>query len=77
MSTETDVTWDNRIKGFFTERDIECMKPDIKLDDHENVKKNSSRIYDVVKSGFMPQGGPRWNAEKVATFKSWMDVGCP
>ena len=74
----SEVTWDNTIKGFFTGTDIQHMKGyGIYLDDHESVKRNTRSIYGKVESGQMPPDGPRWSAEKVATFSSWADAGCP
>lgn len=72
------ITWEKTIKGFFTEKDIKCMsKYKIYLNDKKSVVAKAPVIYSAVQSGNMPQGETRWSKEKVATFKMWMDSGCP
>ena len=74
----SDITWENTIKYFFTDSEIECMKPHgIDLGNKKSVADHAGEIYLEVKSGDMPQGGPRWNSEKVSKFKEWKDSDCP
>ena len=47
------------------------------VDLYESVKKNAERIYEQVAIGRMPLDETRWSDEKVATFKAWVDAGCP
>ena len=72
-----DITWENTIKGFFTERDVNCMSGKFNLTDKGSVAANAPLIYGVVKSGKMPKGENRWSNEKVSTFNAWMVSGCP
>ena len=73
------ITWDNTIKDFFTVRVIRCMKVngDFDLGNRQSVKANVGQIYAAVKSRTMPKGDAAWSVTRVATFKEWMDSGCP
>lgn len=72
------ITW-TTIKGFFTKRDVECMKVNgpFDLSKYEDVKNNSKQIYDATKNGRMPKGEQRWNQHRCAQFRAWMDDGFP
>ena len=68
------------IKPLFTAMDREHMMGSFDLWDYEDVKANASGIYSTVEGGSMPPSGsgePRWSADMVALFKSWMDEGSP
>lgn len=74
-------TWNDPIKGYFTQTDIDHMKQErIDLSSYDAVKTNGERIYRAVSSGFMPPASskePKWSATRVSTFKQWMDAGYP
>ncbi len=74
-----DVTWDNTIKAFFTEKDKKCMKFKFDLGNHGEVALHAQEIYDATSSGRMPQGEAAWTAEMVDKFHTWMneDPRCP
>jgi hypothetical protein len=82
MSDE-NPTWDDDISGFFTQLDTGCMRdvtmfnPPLDLSDYESVKSYAARIYPAVQTGRMPKGDRRWEPEKVAIFKKWIDTGTP
>ena len=68
------------IKPLFTALDREHMMGSFDLWDYEDVKANASGIFNTVEDGSMPPSGsgePRWSADMVARFKSWMDEGYP
>lgn len=70
-------TWDNPVKSFFRQFDIDSMKDmGINLGDYDSVRANAQPIYDRTSAGDMPCDGP-WPPDRVATFKQWMDAGCP
>jgi len=70
-------TWENPIKSFFRESDIKTMKlKRIDLSSYDNVKQRAQDIYERLADGSMPCDAP-WPADKVATFKEWIDSGTP
>ena len=79
------VTWDNKIKGFFTEQDIGCMKSvesnRFDLSKKSDVVKHASDIYCETFIGDMPLNDDEkkvWAAEdRPADFKTWMLSGYP
>jgi len=74
----SNPTWTGNIQGFFTAGEIACMqRMGIDLSSYDSVKQNAQAIYEQTSSGNMPQGGPRWSANRVQTFKNWMDTGYP
>ncbi len=68
-------TWNDPIKGFFTQTDINHMAPWMDLASYESTKANGEGIYARLEQGNMPPGG--WPADKIACFKKWMDNGYP
>jgi hypothetical protein len=71
-------TWNGNIKGFFDSGDIACMNDQgLDLSSYESVRDSAKPIYDEVKSGNMPAGGPPWSANRVETFANWMSAGFP
>lgn len=72
-----NITWENTIKNFFTQRDYECMKWKFDLRKHDSVALHAGEIYDAVEKGVMPKGEAHWSREKVDTFKKWKEAGCP
>lgn len=82
------ITWDNKIKNFFTDKDVQCMKeitqsthPDHVLDlrDKKSVKYWASDIYYECFLTDMPLDYDEkliWQKEgRVADFKEWMVHG--
>jgi hypothetical protein len=74
----SDPTWNGNIRNFFDAGDIACMNAQgLDLSSYESVRENAGAIYDEVKSGNMPAGGPPWSAGRVSTFANWMAAGFP
>jgi tyrosinase len=70
-------TWENPIKSFFRQFDIDSMKDNgIDLGSYQDVKKHAKPIYERTAAGDMPCDEP-WPADRVATFQQWKDAGCP
>jgi hypothetical protein len=66
------------IRHFFREEDIGCMKPrGIDLSTYAGVRAHATNIYLQTRSGRMPEGGPRWSANRVQTFLNWMNDKYP
>lgn len=70
------------IKPLFSAVDADHMSFMFDLTSYDDVKNNAAGIYDAVSNGRMPpppsEGGDGpWPPDKVATFKQWMDEGCP
>lgn len=77
LDCPSPVSW-NDIRGLFTAHDIACMKPrGIDLTDYQAVRDRATDIYNAVKSGYMPLGGPRWTPAQVQTFGCWAKQGFP
>lgn len=77
---DADITWDKKIKAFFTKTDRDCMLINngrFDLGKKEDVKEYADRIYIQVNEGGMPIGGPQWDSVKVATFQRWIGLGFP
>lgn len=70
MGYETDI------KPLFRAKDRSAMIKHFDLWSYGDVKANADAIYAEVSSGGMPCDDA-WPAEKVATFKAWMDAGMP
>jgi hypothetical protein len=68
------------IRPMFTKVDVEHMLDatynHLDLSKYESVKGRADTIYSMVSFGAMPPDNP-WPKEQVATFKQWMDEGCP
>lgn len=67
------------IRPLFRDGDVTCMKRGkILLDDAAwmCVPANAQLVYTAISTGKMPPDAP-WHAEKIATFKAWMDAGHP
>jgi hypothetical protein len=70
-------TWENPIKSFFRQFDIDSMTDmGIDLGKYESVRDNAGEIYTRTKAGEMPCDEP-WPQDKVATFGQWVDAGKP
>ena len=70
------MTFDDDIKPLFRERDRGAMLSHFDLWSYDDVKANAGAILDQVEAGSMPCDGP-WPAERVGTFRSWVDAGTP
>jgi hypothetical protein len=74
----SNPTWTGNIQAFFDAGEVACMKAQgIDLSSYDSVKANAPAIYQQTSSGNMPLGGPPWSANRVQTFKNWMDTGYP
>jgi hypothetical protein len=70
-------TWENPIKSFFRQFDIDSMKDmGIDLGNYDSVKANAGPIYDRTSAGEMPCDEP-WPGDRVTMFKHWIDDGTP
>lgn len=81
-----DPTWEDNIQYFFTAGDTRCMvgynRNEYNLSEFELVSRNAGRIHTKVNlpdgdSGLMPQGGPRWDQNRIDTFENWKNNGTP
>lgn len=71
------VTFYDNIMPMFGDSNIACMKSqNLDLGNYEQVKMYRTKIYDVLESGFMPLGGPRWTPDQLKTFRDWVSQGC-
>ncbi|GFF58277.1 hypothetical protein IFM62136_03734 [Aspergillus lentulus] len=87
----TGITWNNTIKDYFTQDDVDCMVSEYgyNLRQYEDVKYHCHNIYWAVASGRMPlqmdpytqsnpdPKHPLWTVEMCDNFRAWMLVGCP
>ena len=75
-----DPTWNNPIKGYFTQKDTDHMKQvsggSIALDDYNSVVSNAEAIDQMVSTGQMPPGSP-WPQDWVTNFETWAGNGFP
>ncbi len=75
-----NITWEDHIQHFFTDRDIQCMNGQgIPLGNYESVRFFARRIYGVTKAGTMPIGGVevKWNEYRLENFRNWIANGSP
>jgi hypothetical protein len=71
------ITWNDPIRTYFRQDDIDHMKPmDIDLGKYGSVKDNAAGIYQQVSSKSMPPDKP-WSDEWIDNFGTWVDDGCP
>ncbi len=70
------ISFAQAIRPLFRETDVQEMKDvaDFDLSKYEDVRAHAADIYNRVSDGSMPCDGA-WPAERVATFKQWMDSG--
>jgi hypothetical protein len=64
------------IRGLFRDSDVEEMTFAFDLSQYADVKANADGIYERLADGSMPCDGA-WPAARLATFKQWLDEGCP
>lgn len=75
-----DLSFAKDIRPMFTEIDVSHMQgAGMDLSSYDDVKQSKDSILAVVSNGSMPPPGTgeRWTPEMCATFKRWMDEGCP
>ena len=72
----TSPSFARDIRPLFRETDIESMKDyaDFDLSQYEDVRAHAEDIYARLSEGSMPCD-QAWPADRVATFKQWMDRG--
>lgn len=68
------ITWNNTIKHFFSNMDIDHMKFKFDLSSYEDVKSHAKEIYEATVKGRMPpfKDEKHWNKDKCDKFYSWM-----
>jgi hypothetical protein len=64
------------IRPLFRDSDVAAMSSFFDLASHDDVRANADAIYERLSDGSMPCDG-EWPADKVATFKAWIDAGTP
>jgi hypothetical protein len=72
-------TWNDPIRGYFTQTDITHMKninPDIDLGSYKSVVANAQDIYQMVSTGQMPPNKP-WPSDWVENFSTWAQNNFP
>lgn len=77
--TPGNITWDNTIKDYFTEKDKGCMSSKFDLGSHDDVALHAQEIYEATSSHQMPLHETKWTAEMITNFQTWMneDPRCP
>lgn len=68
------VSFQKDIRPLFRMKDVNSMRSRFDLSNYNDVKKYSNDIYRVVKEGKMPCD-VKWDSDKVALFKKWIDTG--
>lgn len=73
------ITWDNTIKNYFTQMDVNCMKDagGFDLSNKADVVANADTIYTRVSNKSMPIGEKKWTQQMCDNFKTWKDGGTP
>jgi hypothetical protein len=75
MSAEP-VSFEHDVKPLFRERDRGSMSSHFDLWSYDDVSANADAILGVLEGGSMPCDGP-WDAERVETFRRWVQEGKP
>lgn len=72
------ISYQSDIKPMFSQLDRDHMLKWFDLWNYGDVKAHADAIHGMVASGKMPPPGvePRWSADKVQTFKQWVQDGC-
>ncbi len=70
------ISFESDIKPLFRERDQRSMKYLFDLWAYDDVKEHADAILENVRSGDMPCDD-EWPADRVATFRRWMDSDYP
>jgi hypothetical protein len=79
MEAGTDdakLGFEQDIKPLFRESDRDAMSWMLDLGSFEDVKTHAGAILEAVEEGTMPCDGA-WPAERVETFRRWMEAGTP
>ncbi|CAG8491774.1 11623_t:CDS:1 [Funneliformis caledonium] len=67
------ITWNQNIRGLFTENNARCMISKNKnLTSYDDVKDNAELIYQKLSRKEMPPGDP-WSEYQIGLFKRWME----
>ncbi len=79
-----DPTWEEDIKGLFTQLDIGCMRSagsKFDLANYDDVKRKApailGRLRSVNPNLRMPLGAPAWPEAWTTMFERWMQAGYP
>ena len=68
------IGYKRHIRPLFRQMDIDSMRWMLDLSNYEDVKKNSSKIYNSIKNSSMPCDAP-WTQDKINLFKRWTESG--
>jgi tyrosinase len=70
--------WDKEVQYFFDGEDLGCMNSrGLDLGDYTQVKDLSAKIYYYVYYQIMPKFKPKWNQDKLFSFRNWITHDCP
>jgi len=73
---ESNVSFEDDIQPLFREKDRARMEWAFDLWDYDAVKENAQLIVERLQDGDMPCDGA-WPAEKIDTFRKWIEGGTP
>ncbi len=73
---QQEIGFERDIRPLFREKDVSAMSFAMDLSAYDDVRANAARIVAAVAGGTMPCDG-QWPEDRVATFRSWIDAGCP
>ena len=80
MAQARAISFAKDVRPLFSDVDVNHMKRfGLDLSSHDDVAKQSGRIYSVVTAGTMPppaDGREPWSQEMCETFRQWVDQGC-
>ena len=75
-ATDEPISFEQRIKPLFRERDRQSMKWAFDLWSYDDVAGNSDAILERLREGTMPCDGA-WSDEQIAFFEGWVEAGTP
>ena len=76
MAVDSNVSFEDDIQPLFREKDRARMEWAFDLWDYDAVKENAQLIVERLQDGDMPCDGA-WPAEKIDTFRKWIEGGTP
>jgi len=74
--SEGTISYEDDIRPLFRDTDRERMEFAFDLWKYDDVKENADAILERLSDGDMPCDGA-WPAERVDTFRSWVEAGMP
>jgi hypothetical protein len=79
MSNPAPLSFETDIRPMFRDIDVRHMQPHgYDLNSYGDVKQKAQAIYNAVLNRSMPPNpDDAWSPQMCATFKAWIDQGCP